>query len=191
MPGSQEQRHVYYDRDLEIEAYQLSGIVQKFPNHFHEFYVIGFVEGGRRRLWCNGQEYRLRAGDLVLFNPRDSHCCAPVGGELLDYRAVNIPAEVVSGAAKEIWGYNCAPRFTQSVVYQSELAASVGAVYDAILADAPKLQKEEAFFSCWNRSCRNMPLCARKSETERRTIKSKCSATIWSGTLLKTLRWTI
>lgn len=146
MPGSQEQRHVYYDRDLEIEAYQLSGIVQKFPNHFHEFYVIGFVEGGKRRLWCNGQEYCLRAGDLVLFNPRDSHCCAPVGGELLDYRAVNIPVEAISGAAKEIWGYDCAPRFTQSVVYQSELAASVGAVYDAILADAPKLQKEEAFF---------------------------------------------
>ena len=28
------------------KAYQLSGIVQKFPNHFHECYVVGFIEGG-------------------------------------------------------------------------------------------------------------------------------------------------
>ena len=52
MIQNQEQRHVHYDRDLELEAYQLSGIVQKFPNHFHECYVIGFVEGGKRHLWC-------------------------------------------------------------------------------------------------------------------------------------------
>ena len=43
MHTEQEQRHVYYDHDLEIEAYNLSGIVQKFPNHFHDYYVIGFV----------------------------------------------------------------------------------------------------------------------------------------------------
>ena len=104
MSGSQEQRHVYYDRDLGIEAYQLSGIVQKFPNHFHEFYVIGFIEGGKRHLWCKGREYDLRAGDLILFNPRDNHYCAPIGGELLDYRAVNISLEVLSRAAKELTG---------------------------------------------------------------------------------------
>ena len=45
MIQEQEQRHIYYDQDLKIEAYNLSGIVQKFPNHFHEYYVVGFVEG--------------------------------------------------------------------------------------------------------------------------------------------------
>ena len=88
MIQNQEQRHVHYDRDLELEAYQLSGIVQKFPNHFHECYVIGFVEGGKRHLWCKNQECDVSAGDLILFNPRDNHCCAPVDGQLLDYRAV-------------------------------------------------------------------------------------------------------
>ena len=146
MPACQEQRHIHYDRDLGIEAYQLSGIVQKFPNHFHEFYVIGFVEGGRRRLWCKGREYDLRSGDLILFNPRDNHFCAPVDGDLLDYRDVNISPEVMSNAAKEVLGNDCTPHFTQNVVFQSEIATSVGDVYDAILTDAPKLQKEEAFF---------------------------------------------
>ena len=50
MVDEREQRRIYYDRDLGIEAYNLSGIVQKFPNHFHEYYVIGFVEGGRRHV---------------------------------------------------------------------------------------------------------------------------------------------
>ena len=73
MLQEQEQRHIYYDRDLDIEAYNLSGIVQKFPNHFHEYYVIGFVEGGKRHLWCKGKEYDVSEGDLLLFNPRDNH----------------------------------------------------------------------------------------------------------------------
>ena len=74
MTFEQEQRHVYYDTDLKIEAYHLTGIVQPFPNHFHDYYVIGFVEGGRRHLWCRDREYDLSAGDLVLFNPRLQSC---------------------------------------------------------------------------------------------------------------------
>lgn len=146
MTREQEQRHIYYDRDLEIEAYNLSGIVQKFPNHFHEFYVIGFIEGGKRHLWCKGQEYDLSAGDLILFNPRDNHYCAPIGKEVLDYRALNINTEVVLNAVKEITGKEYTPHFIQNVVYQSDIAPSVADVYDAILTDAPKLKKEEAFF---------------------------------------------
>ena len=118
MPSTQEQRHVYYDRDLEIEAYNLGGIVQKFPNHFHEFYVLGFIEGGKRHLWCRGEEYDVSTGDLILFNPRDNHYCAPINGEILDYRAVNINPDVMRKAAREITGHDQLPRFTQNVVPQ-------------------------------------------------------------------------
>lgn len=146
MPSIQEQRHVYYDRDLQIEAYNLSGIVQKFPNHFHEYYVIGFVDGGSRHLWCRSREYDLTAGDMILFNPRDNHCCAPVNGEILDYRAVNIDADVMARASCEITGLKDMPRFTQNVIRQSEITGSIGELYDAILNRAPRLQKEEAFY---------------------------------------------
>ena len=44
-----ETRTVVYDDALHIEAYRFEGIVQPFPNHFHEYYVIGLVEGGERR----------------------------------------------------------------------------------------------------------------------------------------------
>ena len=143
MLQEQEQRHVYYDRDLDIEAYNLSGIVQKFPNHFHEYYVIGFIEGGKRHLWCKGKEYDTSAGDLILFNPRDNHYCAPVNGELLDYRAVNIKPEVMSRAVKEITGEAYMPYFTENVVYKSDIAQSVQDRYRAGLNDAPLLEKEE------------------------------------------------
>lgn len=146
MLQEQEQRHVYYDRDLDIEAYNLSGIVQKFPNHFHEYYVIGFIGGGKRHLWCKGKEYDTSAGDLILFNPRDNHYCAPVNGELLDYRAVNIKPEVMSRAVKEITGEAYMPYFTETVVYKSDIAQSVQDLYRAVLNDAPLLEKEENLF---------------------------------------------
>ncbi len=45
-----EVRTVVYDEGLGVEAYRFEGIVQPFPNHFHEYYVIGLVEDGARAL---------------------------------------------------------------------------------------------------------------------------------------------
>lgn len=146
MIQEQEQRHVHYDRDLEIEAYQLAGIVQKFPNHFHEYYVIGFVEGGKRHLWCKNREYDVSAGDLILFNPRDNHYCAPLDGQLLDYRGINIQPEIMERCVKEITGRTFTPRFTQNVVFRSEITQSVADLYNAILYRSPRFEKEEALF---------------------------------------------
>lgn len=146
MPQDQEQRHVYYDHDLKIEAYNLSGIVQKFPNHFHDYYVIGFIAGGRRHLWCRGKEYDTSPGDLILFNPRDNHYCAPIDGEILDYRCVNIPVDVMTDAVKEITGLEYIPHFTCNVVYQSDITDSLNTLYLSILHHSPLFEKEEALF---------------------------------------------
>lgn len=146
MTDRQEQRHIYYDGDLDVEAYNLAGIVQKFPNHFHEYYVIGFIEGGKRHLCCRNREYDLTEGDLILFNPRDNHFCAPVNGEVLDYQAVNIKTETMRKAALEITGRDYLPHFTQNVVYQSDITMSLKSLYEAILKRRPKIEKEEAFY---------------------------------------------
>ncbi len=39
-----ETRTLQLDPHLHIEAYRFKGIMQKFPNHFHDYYVIGFIE---------------------------------------------------------------------------------------------------------------------------------------------------
>lgn len=141
-----EQRYVHFDKDLGIEAYHLSGIVQKFPNHFHEHYVIGFVENGRRDLCCKGQKYVSIPGDLILFNPKDNHFCSPVDGEHLDYKAVNLTPEKMKQTALEITGQEYTPYFTQTLVPQSDIAKSLHHLYDCMTECAPKLEKEETFF---------------------------------------------
>mgnify|MGYP003098142763 FL=1 len=83
-------RTVVYDDDLRIEAYRFEGIVQPFPNHFHEYYVIGFVEEGERCLSCKNREYTINRGNVVLFNPGDSHSCIQSDDGTLDYRGFNI-----------------------------------------------------------------------------------------------------
>ena len=62
-----ETRTLFLDPDLNVEAYRFKGIIQKFPNHFHEYFVIGFIEKGQRYLLCKGEEYIINQGDLVLF----------------------------------------------------------------------------------------------------------------------------
>lgn len=177
MKQIQEQRHIYYDHDLSIEAYHLSGIVQKFPNHFHDYYVIGFVEGGQRHLWCKGQEYDLTSGDLLLFNPHDNHSCAPVNGEILDYRAINIPEAQMSKAVYEITDKNYVPYFTQNVVYQSEIAQSVSSLYQAILIQGPSMEKEELFFFLLEQILQEytVPLHAMNTAEPSGPIKSICT----------------
>ena len=59
---------VVYDDELRLEAYRFEGVVQLFPNHFHEYYVIGFVEGGERCLSCRNQAYTIGKGNVILVN---------------------------------------------------------------------------------------------------------------------------
>ena len=55
-----ETRTVVYDDELRLEAYRFEGTQQPFPNHFHEYFVIGFVEDGKRCLFCRNQEYVIK-----------------------------------------------------------------------------------------------------------------------------------
>ena len=71
-----ESRTVRYDRELQLEAYCFQGITQPFPNHIHEYYVIGLVEQGERTLLCKNISYTIQRENLILFNPGDSHSCA-------------------------------------------------------------------------------------------------------------------
>lgn len=107
----QEIRTVVYDEDLGIEAYRFEGFVRPFPRHFHEYYVIGYVESGRRILSCKNAEYNIRPGHILVFNPGDSHACVQSDGGTLDYRGFNIPEKVMSGLAEETNGRQEPPVF--------------------------------------------------------------------------------
>lgn len=143
---TKEIRTVKFDVELKIEAYHFQGIMQKFPNHFHEYYVIGFIENGRRNLSCKNKDYTIEPGDLLLFNPRDSHTCEQIDGKTLDYRCINIQPEIMSKAVFEITGRDYLPYFTTQVVFHSELVSLLRELHLVIMQEEKDFRKEEIFF---------------------------------------------
>lgn len=139
-------RTVKYDTELMMEAYHFQGIMQKFPNHFHEYYVIGFIENGQRHLTCKNMEYTIAPGDLLLFNPRDSHTCEQIDGKTLDYRCINVQPEIMRKAVLEITGENYLPYFTSQVVFHSELVTQLKELHLMIMQEEKDFRKEEILF---------------------------------------------
>jgi len=142
----QEERTVCFDEELGVEAYRFKGIMQKFPNHFHEYYVIGFIESGRRRLSCKNKDYLIGTGDILLFNPLDNHTCEQIDGKTLDYRCINIKPEVMRAAVYEITGKNYLPEFSQNVIYQSEQVVLLRDLHQMLMEQNIDLAKQETFY---------------------------------------------
>lgn len=138
-------RTVYLDSDLNIEAYRFKGIMQKFPTHFHAYYVIGFIEEGQRSLVCKGEKYIINPGDLLLFNPYDTHSCEQIDGKTLDYRCINVTPDVMKKVVSEINGHECLPSFKQNVVYKSELIDNLRELHLKISQEVSELKEEELF----------------------------------------------
>lgn len=136
-------RTIVYDDDLRIEAYRFEGIVQPFPNHFHEYYVIGFVEDGERCLSCKNREYTISRGNVVLFNPGDSHSCVQSDDSTLDYRGVNISKEVMMNLAEEVTGKRELPGFSRSVVCDEEVTCYLRPLHEMVMNGSVEFEKEE------------------------------------------------
>ena len=134
---------VVYDDELRIEAYRFEGIVQPFPNHFHEYYVIGFIEEGERCLSCKNREYTIKTGDIILFNPGDNHACVQSDGGTLDYRGINISKEAMLNLAEEVTGKRSLPGFSVNVIHSEEAACYLRTLHDLVMKGACEFGKEE------------------------------------------------
>ncbi|NRT36100.1 AraC-like DNA-binding protein [Clostridium beijerinckii] len=139
-----EVRTVCFDTELSIEAYNFKGIMQKFPNHFHDYYVIGFIENGKRYLSCKNKQYIIETGDLIVFNPGDIHTCEQIDDRTLDYRCINIKKDVMKKITFEITGKEYLPNFMEFVLFRNELTSSLKELHLMIMEEE-KLKKEELF----------------------------------------------
>lgn len=138
-----ETRTVVYDDELRIEAYRFEGIVQPFPNHFHEYYVIGFIEDGQRILSCRNQEYALKKGNILLFNPGDNHACVQSDDGTLDYRGFNITKEVMLDLAEEVTGKRELPGFSKTVIFDEEVTCYLHPLHELVMIGSCEFGKEE------------------------------------------------
>ncbi|RKJ06764.1 hypothetical protein D7X87_01905 [bacterium D16-54] len=109
-------RTIVYDESLRIEACRFEGIVQPFPNHFHEHFAIGFAENGERCLSCRNIDYTIGQGSVILFNPGDNHACVQSDDGTLDYRGFNISKEIMLDLAEEVTGKRELPGFSENVM---------------------------------------------------------------------------
>ncbi|MCM1224514.1 MAG: AraC family transcriptional regulator [Lachnospiraceae bacterium] len=136
-------RTVVYDEALRIEAYRFEGIVQPFPNHFHEHYVIGFVEDGERCLSCRNEDYIIGQGSVVLFNPGDNHACVQTDEGTLDYRGFNISKEIMLDLAEEVTGIRELPGFSKNVISDDEVICYLRPLHEMVMTGNSDFGKEE------------------------------------------------
>lgn len=138
-----ELRTAVRDDRLRVEAYRFEGIAQPFPNHFHEYYVIGMIEAGERGLSCKNREYTVHPGNVLLFNPGDNHACAQSDGGTLDYRALNISGEVMLDLAEEVTGRRELPAFSSNVILDQEVVCCLRPLHERIMRGACEFGGEE------------------------------------------------
>ena len=138
-----ETRTVVYDDELRLESYRFEGTQQPFPNHFHEYYVIGFVESGERCLSCKNNEYAIQKGNVILFNPGDNHACVQNDGGTLDYRGFNISKEVMLDLTEEVTGKRELPGFSENIIFDEEVICYLHPLHEMVMKGLCDFSKEE------------------------------------------------
>lgn len=138
-----EVRTVVFDDELSLEAYRFEGVTQPFPKHFHDYYVIGFIEAGTRNLTCKNIEYTVKQGNILLFNPNDTHGCVPCGNQAMDYRGLNIPIQTMRALNEEITGSDTLSGFAENVILDEELNLYLHSLHQMIMTGNEKFEKEE------------------------------------------------
>lgn len=140
-----------------VEFVTLEGIVQPFPLHFHDFWTIGQMVGGRRRMTCRGEVHDLGPEDFVLFGSGEVHGCKPLDDAPLMYRSVVVPVGLFAQAFAESHGIGAASlpdggpacRFKSVVVRDAALSACMDRLYAFARTDSAHdpLEEEEALWA--------------------------------------------
>ena len=144
-PMNETPRTILFDDDLHLEFCRFTGMEQPFPNHFHDYYVLGLIEAGTRRLFCRNRDYIVGPESLLLFHPGDSHGCTQSGSEPLDYRSVHIPQEIMRTLMEEISGEPQLPSFSENIIRDDTAAGYFRRLHGLAMSGSREFEKEETF----------------------------------------------
>lgn len=137
---------IYTDEQLGIEAYIYQGKIEKFPAHFHNYYELGYIENGERIVVCQQHRYKISKGDIVLFNPKDSHSCTELNDTELEYCCLHIPVPILERLALEYLNLDELPYFSPQVIYDCPFIDLLTELHSMIVQGEDGLQKEELFY---------------------------------------------
>lgn len=139
-------KQIIFDKVLDIEQYTFNQLEQPFPNHFHNYYVIGIIENGQRHLICNDKKCIINKDNIIIFNPRDSHGCTQSSNEKFIYKALNINTDVMEKTVSEITEKYKKPLFSQNIIYNEEIYNMLLTLHRMIINGGDEFEKEELFF---------------------------------------------
>lgn len=140
-----EVRTAVYDKKLKVEAYRFEGMVRSFPPHFHEHYVIGCVESGRRTLSLRNREVFIGPGDLVVFHPGENHGCTQSGGDAFGFCGFSV-SKAAMAELSQAAGQRGLPVFSQNVISDGSMAGRFQEIHEAVMRGDSQ-EKGEAFFT--------------------------------------------
>lgn len=161
-------RTICYDEDVKVEAYRFEGIVQPFPNHFHEHYVIGLMEKGKRHLLWKHSEFNVEEGNMIIFNPKENHECSPIHGIPMYFRGLNIPYDTMESLMLEITGEKCLPNFLGTVILDEEAAGYFYDLHQMIMEESKEFAKEESLLFLMSMLVERYSACDKKEYVQRK-----------------------
>ena len=91
--------------------YQESEVCQSFPLHWHTFYELELVTGGRGTQWINGHAMPLEPGSLYLLSPTDLHRLS--ADAPLTFYSIKLPEDRLPAQLETLLHQNDTPVATQ------------------------------------------------------------------------------
>jgi AraC-like DNA-binding protein len=131
-----------HDADLSLDLFQARFRTYAFARHWHDYYVIGLVEGGAQSFWCRGATFATPPGGIILLNPGEAHTGEAAIEAGFAYRALYPTAGHMARAMAELGRPAELPRFPAVRVDDQALAGSVRALHRAIKQGATPLERE-------------------------------------------------
>ena len=61
-----------------IESLKVDALSRNLKKHFHDEYSITIILNGKCGAWIEGNEYLMKAGDVLIVSPGIVHSCVPL-----------------------------------------------------------------------------------------------------------------
>ncbi len=120
-------------------------VFESAPRQFHEEFEIGVVTGGAARVRLRGAGEVVAAGQLVLLEPGVAHDVSVPAGELCDFRAFYVPADVIGDVARSLGLGGIAVHFRRMTNSDPALARMVDSVHRGFQREDSLLAVETRF----------------------------------------------
>jgi AraC-like DNA-binding protein len=120
-------------------------VTHSFPRHFHDTYVICVHEKGAEEFYCRGATRVSPVGSLVTLDPGEVHTGHPHDHQPWVFRCFYPDPSLMQSIASQLpIRRQTAPHFRAPIVFDPELAKSLGRLHRTLETSSDTLHRETA-----------------------------------------------